>query len=207
MNGLGLLIGHLVGDYCFQNDWMATNKVNAHPGKEPYPQMSWISTIKPLREWPGLYSVDADPSNREEYAKALEERNKKIDEWDCDEKKRVAVELAKIESSTKIKEQGTWLDARRAWWKGHLACTVHCLCYTLAVALCSFWWMPWWGYLVTFGLHWPIDRFRLARRWMIHVSGQKSFATGPLAPFSVIIVDNTFHLATLMVIGCICGQR
>jgi hypothetical protein len=28
VNGFGLLIGHLVGDYIFQNDWMAANKVN-----------------------------------------------------------------------------------------------------------------------------------------------------------------------------------
>lgn len=113
--------------------------------------------------------------------------------------------------------QNDWMAANKvvwgdksqdAWaWKvdnmGHLACTVHCLCYTFAVALFSFWWMPWWGYLVTFLTHWPIDRFRLAKWWMIHVSGQKGFATGPLAPWSFIIVDNIWHLVTLFVIGVI----
>ena len=87
---------------------------------------------------------------------------------------------------------------------GHLACFVHCLCYTLSVWAFSYQWMPIWGLLVCFALHFPIDRFRLAKTWMIHVSGQKGFATGPLAPWSFIIVDNVFHLVTLYIIGRIC---
>lgn len=91
------------------------------------------------------------------------------------------------------------------WWTGHLACTVHCLLYTLSVAACSFWWMPWWGYLIVFGAHWPIDRFRLAGVWMRNVSGQSAFAgafSPPNLPWGVIIVDQCFHLATL---GAIAG--
>lgn len=88
----------------------------------------------------------------------------------------------------------------RAWWRGNVACTVHCCLYTLAVAALSWWWMPWWGLVVCFLVHWPVDRFRLARVWMEKVSGQKAFATGPLAPWSIIIVDNVFHLLTLYLI-------
>jgi Protein of unknown function (DUF3307) len=109
---LGLVVGHLLGDYIFQNDWQATNKTS--------------------RSFP---------------------------------------------------------------------CTVHCFLYTLAVWSCSFWWMPWWGLLACFAVHWPVDRWRLAGRWMRNVSGQKAFATGPLSPWSVIVVDNTFHLWTLLVIA------
>lgn len=148
MNGLGLLIGHLIGDYIFQNDWMAANKVNSWPSG-PLPRGS------------------SEPPTEPDIAILAAEK-----EW-------------------------------HRWWKGHLACTVHCLLYTFAVALCSFWWMPWWGYVATFALHWPIDRFRLARLWMVHVSGQKAFATGPLSPWSIILVDNVFHLLTLFVIGVI----
>lgn len=136
MNGLGLLIGHLIGDYIFQNDWMAANKVR----------------------W-GVPSTAICGDSRFEFA---------------------------------ARETNT----------GHLACTVHCLLYTFAVALCSFWWMPWWGYVATFVLHWPIDRFRLARWWMNHVSGQAVFAE-KMAPWSIILVDNVFHLLTLFVIGVI----
>lgn len=96
--------------------------------------------------------------------------------------------------------------ARRSEVRGHLACTVHCLLYTLSVAAFSFWWMPWWGYLACFALHWPMDRFRLARVWMERVSGQKAFACGLLSPWSVIIVDNVFHLLTLAGIAAIAGR-
>lgn len=42
---------------------------------------------------------------------------------------------------------------------------------------------------------------RLAGRWMRNVSGQKAFATGPLSPWSIIVVDNVAHIATLAAIG------
>ena len=125
MESLGLLVGHLLGDYVVQNDWMAKNK------SLPF----------------------------------LPRHDKGLD--------------------------------------GDLACTAHCLCYTLAVWVCSFWWMPWWGLVACFLVHWPIDRFRLAGPWMRNLSGQYEFATGPLSPWSIIVVDNTAHLLTLFLIGLI----
>ena len=43
-------------------------------------------SVKPLVKrtvdnFPGPWSVDADPCNREEFRKALEERNQKIEDW------------------------------------------------------------------------------------------------------------------------------
>lgn len=35
MEGFALLIGHLAGDYLFQDDWQAGNKTNPHPGPAP----------------------------------------------------------------------------------------------------------------------------------------------------------------------------
>lgn len=143
MEWFGLLLAHLLGDYILQNDWMAKNKVNPHPGESDH-------IIFPSDEWFGWWSRDIE------------------------------------------------------WREGHLACTVHCFLYTLAVYLLSFWWLPWWAYVIVFVTHWPIDRFRLARWWMVNVSKQREFATGPLAPWSIIIVDNIFHLLTLYVIGVVC---
>lgn len=113
MEGLGLLIGHLLGDYVFQNDWQAQNKTT--------------------KTWP---------------------------------------------------------------------CVVHCLLYTLAVLLCSFWWFPLWAVLLTGLIHFPIDRWRLARKWMT-LNGQEGFASGPLSPWSIIVVDNTIHLLTLYLLGLV----
>lgn len=132
MESLGLIVGHMVGDYIVQNDWMAANKGN------PWPGSVWWASDDPIG---------------------------------------------------------------KKWWTGNIACFVHCLCYTLSVWACSFWWMPWWGLLACFAIHFPIDRWRLAGWWMRNVSGQSAFANGPLSPWSIIIVDNTFHLLTLFVIG------
>ena len=142
MEGFGLLVGHLLGDYILQNDWMASNKTN------PLPILSGNSCLEPLL-----------PS---------------------------------------------YQDAARKWRTGNLACLVHCVLYTLAVWSCSFWWMPLWGLMFCFAVHFPVDRFRLAGWWMRNVSGQAAFANGPLAPWSIIVVDNTFHLLTLFLIALVC---
>ena len=111
------------------------------------------------------------------------------------------------ETAKALSESRAWHEAYRKFWVGHLACTIHCVLYTFAVWLCSFWWMPWWGLVACFVAHWPIDRFRLAGAWMRNVSGQCAFATGPLAPWSIIVVDNVAHLLTLFVIGMIAQYR
>lgn len=111
MEGFSLLLGHLLGDYIFQNDWQAANKTS--------------------RTWP---------------------------------------------------------------------CLVHCLFYTMAVFMTCFWFLPWWAYPVIFATHFPIDRWRLARKFMT-INHQEAFATGMLAPWSIIVVDNIIHLVVLWVIG------
>lgn len=153
LEGFSLLLGHLVGDYIFQNDWMAANKTNPLSGPAP----------EGFKRW-----------------------------WDMRSEGEV---VASLEEFEKFEKKLT------AEFCGHLACTIHCLLYTLAVWLFSFWWMSWWGLLACLLAHWPVDRFRLARKWMEHVSGQKAFANGPFSPWSIIVVDNIFHLLTLWVIA------
>ena len=145
MNGLGLLVGHLLGDYILQDDWQAANKANP---------------------WTGLSG----------------------DKW-C------------------ARTGGDFLaywTAYRKWWVGHLACALHCTLYTLAVWACAFWWMPWWGPAVCWLAHFPVDRWRLARAFMRWTNHEK-FATGPLAPWSIVVVDNTIHLVVLFAIGLAAG--
>jgi hypothetical protein len=155
LEGLGLLVGHLIGDYVVQNDWMAGNKTNPYP-KGCRPCTNWHDGVG------GGGLTAGTPEER--------------DAWDRQ-----------------------WSAAAA----GELACTVHCLLYTLAVWAFTFWWMPWWGLAACFVVHWPIDRWRLARWWMVNVSGQRFFASPehPLFPWSIVVVDNTAHLLTLFVIG------
>ncbi len=148
MEGFGLLIGHLLGDFILQNDFQATWKTGGPPPTD------------------------------EENARILALHGDARGDAILDD------------------------EAYRSR-KATLVCLLHCLLYTAAVWLCSFWWMPLWGLAVCFMLHFPIDRYRLAGRYMRNVSGQKQFATGIFSPWSIIVVDQVFHLVTLFVIGLI----
>jgi hypothetical protein len=196
LESLLLLTGHLIGDFIWQNDWMAANKTNPHPGPEPHPGRIWLGADPaPIRPYPGPWSVDVDPVNRDAFAAALEERNKKIREWNEAENTRVTV------PDEALAAQRAWWFRRRVYRVGHLACTVHCLLYTLAVLTFCYRFLPWWAYPVIFLTHWPIDRYRLARVVMERYIGQKQFANGPLSPWSVIVVDQVLHVWILAVLG------
>jgi hypothetical protein len=67
MEGFWLLLGHLVGDYIVQNDWMAANKSNPHPGLKP----SWSDGAP-------------NPSDREQFRAWMDERNARMDAEDWD---------------------------------------------------------------------------------------------------------------------------
>ena len=207
MDGFFLLCGHLVGDYLLQTDWMAANKTAPPPGPEPHPNRSWLTPAPtPPRPYPGPWSVDADPLDREAFGAALDARNAKVHAWDKAEGERVAAEEAE---APELAAQRAWWAKRDAYRRGHVACTAHCLLYTLAVWLFACWWMPWWGAAACFLAHWPVDRFRLAGRWMRDVSGQAAFAanfTPPNLPWGVIVVDNVFHLLTLAAVAAAAGR-
>jgi hypothetical protein len=95
--------------------------------------------------------------------------------------------------------QNDWMALNKTNSSKH--CLVHSLAYALAVFLCTFWWLPIWTAPIIAAAHFPMDRWRLARKWMVYVSGQKVFAEGIFAPWSVIVVDNVFHLLVLFVIS------
>lgn len=195
MNGLALLLGHLVGDYIVQNDYMASNKAAPHPG--PAPEPPWRYGPAPVNRPP--WTVAADPRDLPGFRAALEERNAAMEEADRQEAdiKRKAEDYAA--------RKAEWDEASSRWHAGHLACTAHCLMYTLAVWAFAWHWMPLWGLAACFALHWPVDRFRLARWWMDNVSGQAAFASGPLAPWSIVVVDNIAHLLVLLGIAWLAG--
>lgn len=98
--------------------------------------------------------------------------------------------------------QTAWNNAATAWHVGHVACTIHCILYTLGVWIACREWFPLWGYAAVFLTHWPIDRWKLAAWWMKNVSGQAFFASKDhrMFPWSIVAVDNIFHLLTLWAI-------
>lgn len=82
-----------------------------------------------------------------------------------------------------------------------VACAVHVLLYTLVhvavVETFASW--PWWAYVAIAVPHFVVDRWGLAGWWMKNVSGQSRFYSA-MSPWSVVVVDNTFHLLTSAVV-------
>jgi len=83
-------------------------------------------------------------------------------------------------------------EARAENAKGWVACTVHVVMYTWAFMLLTGLSWPWWAYASIALPHWFIDRYRLAR--VIMSVGHAGFRDGALAPWSVIVFDNSLHL-------------
>lgn len=103
------IVGHLVGDYLLQNDWMATNKK--------------------LHSWP---------------------------------------------------------------------CIVHCLLWSLSVCLFAGWKVI--PFIVLFILHFVQDRTNIIKFWMLKINRQPLFAAVPMAPWSIIVVDNVWHIVTIWLV-------
>lgn len=72
---------------------------------------------------------------------------------------------------------------------GFLACVVHCIIYSLPFLLIA---TPLQVSFI-FLAHFLIDRWYFVK-WYMNIYGQKQFAKPPTAPWSIILVDNTFHL-------------
>jgi hypothetical protein len=80
-----------------------------------------------------------------------------------------------------------------------LICALHCLVWTLCVIALAGWW-KWWVFGVLFVTHFVQDRGNIIR-WYMRLARQQNFTQPPLAPWSLIIVDNTFHLLALAIVA------
>jgi hypothetical protein len=78
-----------------------------------------------------------------------------------------------------------------------LTCLLHVVLYTLAFVLMTRAELTPWFYLSILVPHFIIDRFDLAPKVMDRI-GQKGFKQH-MAPWSVIIVDNTMHLVCVWI--------
>lgn len=78
-------------------------------------------------------------------------------------------------------------------------CAIHCLLWTAAVMIASGWW-AWWVPLALFLPHFAQDRTNVVKWWMGRI-GQGAFLQPPMSPWSIIVVDNVWHIVALAVIG------
>lgn len=100
--------------------------------------------------------------------------------------------------------QNDWMAAHKKLtpgWYGRRACAVHCLLWSLSVMLFSQWFLlPWRMSLLIFAVlfvaHFAQDRTTIITDSMKRF-GQEDFAYGRCSPWSVIVVDNVWHIVTL----------
>jgi hypothetical protein len=102
--------------------------------------------------------------------------------------------------------QNDWMALNKKTYagKGWLACTVHCLLYSLSVCLFTGWWD--WRFLLVFVTHFALDKTMIVV-WYMNLTGSFrriiSDKNNPSAIWAYAIVDNTFHLVTLYLISMI----
>ncbi len=84
------------------------------------------------------------------------------------------------------------------WCVGSVACGVHVLLYTLSVWAFTRW--PWWALAIVASTHFIQDRTNIIA-WSMRVKGQAKFMQPPCGPWSIIVVDNVWHLVTLYLIS------
>lgn len=91
--------------------------------------------------------------------------------------------------------QNDWMalnKKQRSW-----PCLVHVALYTAAVLACAGWLASPLAWLVVGGPHFVIDRTQVVRAYM-RALRQTKFAEPPMAPWSVIAVDNAMHALCLL---------
>lgn len=81
-------------------------------------------------------------------------------------------------------------------------CMVHCMIWAAVVMAFAGWHsfeLPKsrliWGILLV--THFFQDHTNIIMYWMTKVNRQQQFATGPCAPWSIIVVDNVWHIVTI----------
>lgn len=98
--------------------------------------------------------------------------------------------------------QNDWmaLNKKREAWP----CVVHCFLWATSVCLFAHWlnYWVWWVLLVT---HFIQDHTNAVRFWMTRINRQPQFAEPPMAPWSIIVVDNVWHIVTLWAVWLIFG--
>jgi hypothetical protein len=93
--------------------------------------------------------------------------------------------------------QNDWMAEGKK--RSSLICAIHAAIWTACVCLVGGWFEPWAiGFL--FITHFAQDRTNFIR-WYMNAMGQRKFAAPPMAPWSIIIVDNTWHLVALAIVA------
>lgn len=91
--------------------------------------------------------------------------------------------------------QNDWMALHKK--KSSFRCAIHCALWATSVVLFSGFHPATW--ITLFVTHFIQDRTGIILWWMKQI-GQEQFATGPCAPWSIIVVDNVWHIVTIVAV-------
>lgn len=77
-------------------------------------------------------------------------------------------------------------------------CFIHCTIWTVCVLTFAGWWAQPFAALFLFACHFAQDRTGIIR-WSMQKMGQEQFATGACSPWSIIVVDNVWHIVQIWI--------
>lgn len=98
--------------------------------------------------------------------------------------------------------QNDWmsLNKKRYGLVGSIPCFIHCMIWTSCVlAFGGYWAADWRASSILIVTHFIQDHTTIIRRWMSLI-GQDKFANGPCSPWSIIVVDNVWHIVTIFAV-------
>lgn len=91
--------------------------------------------------------------------------------------------------------QNDWMAKNKK--TSSFVCLAHIVTYILPFTFCGFSWLQ----LFVIALqHFVQDRTSLVK-WFLENTGKSEFASPPMAPWSIIIVDNIFHILTIATVA------
>ena len=102
--------------------------------------------------------------------------------------------------------QNDWmaLNKKKETRTGYWACNVHCVIWTVCVMTFAQWWTAVNGYWICgllLATHIIQDKTQIISWWMrLKWKDQSKFAQPPMAPWSLIVVDNVWHILTIWLV-------
>ena len=90
--------------------------------------------------------------------------------------------------------QNDWMAKNKK--KSSFVCMVHVAFYSLPFLFCG---LLWWQIVLIALQHFAQDRSKFIL-WFLNATGKRDFAKPPMAPWSIIVVDNTFHLGWITLV-------
>lgn len=90
--------------------------------------------------------------------------------------------------------QNDWMALNKK--QRSLPCAVHCTLWTASVC-CFAGWTSLVVIAALFTLHFIQDRTTIVLFWMTRVNRQPKFTQPPMAPWSLIVVDNVWHIVEI----------